>query len=1029
MARLRILSNDDYDKLYKIPSLTEDERKIVFELDEQDKLYLKTLKNIPAKINYILNLGFFRISQYFFSFTFSKTKGDVRYILNSYFPSHKFPTKDISQHQYYANRKAILERYDMETYSDQIDKKVKIHLSRIIKQHAAPKYLFDSVLDYCSKNKTIRPTYLTLQKLISEVCRNEKTRICNKLYQLMDKATREQLNELLKKNDLFYNFTLIKKDQKDFTTSEIKLSIEKIELLKSLYKSSQDIIKGLEISSQNVIYYAELAERYTVYQLRTLQKTNLARLYLICYVHLRFLKINDHLIASFIQRVNGYKNDADKYQKEEIYNAQIIDKENRNTAANILSLNIDKKIEDKDIRSKSFEIVPKDEFQHFVQKIRKPHLTPEFYRWQYYKKHEYAIKLNIRLIFKNLDFESSSSELTEAATFLKSHFDSNKSFSIHQFKDIPLEFIPTAMRRYVVTRVKPKNSNKKEKIVLAGAYEFMLYTCIERLIPKGVVTIKDSLYYKSLEDELISRLEWSIRKDKILDDIKTQLITTNIKALIQNLESLLTSRYQEVNNTINSGINTKIKIKYSKSGDIIRWNIPYKKLDDSVNNPYYDSMDITSISKILRFANYHTNFSNSFTNIFPSYGKNIVEEPSLFACVVAKATGNDINKMKDMSDIGESLLSSTYYNFVREQTLISASDEIINQLSVLPIFKEYTLSEYGIHASVDGQKLETRYNTIQARYSSKYYGLGKGVSAYTLFANHLPLRTKIIGSNEHESYYLLDALRSNSSDVSITAVSGDMHSINRVNFILLYMFGYRFMPRFTKLDQKVKNKLVSFDNPSKYKGCIMQPAKKVNKALIEKEEDNILRILATLALKENTQSNIVRKLSSNKSNDTMRALIELNKIIMSLYLLDYVDDEEMRQCVHRSLNRGESYHQLRSAIAKIGGKKLIGKTDIDLAINNECARLMAICIIYYNAFLLSKLYEHCKTHSLVAECKKIIRLSPVAWQHINFVGRYEFTKNDELPNIDNEIEHLIKNLDQVVLVIDTKKSNKLRKKI
>ena len=73
-------------------------------------------------------------------------------------------------------------------------------------------------------------------------------------------------------------------------------------------------------------------------------------------------------------------------------------------------------------------------------------------------------------------------------------------------------------------------------------------------------------------------------------------------------------------------------------------------------------------------------------------------------------------------------------------------------------------------------------------------------------------------------------------------------------------------------------------------------------------------IFATLGLKKNTQSSIVKKLSSYKSNDTLRALIELDKIIMTLYILDYIDDEEMRKCVHRSLNRGESYHQLRSAM-------------------------------------------------------------------------------------------------------------------
>ena len=92
--------------------------------------------------------------------------------------------------------------------------------------------------------------------------------------------------------------------------------------------------------------------------------------------------------------------------------------------------------------------------------------------------------------------------------------------------------------------------------------------------------------------------------------------------------------------------------------------------------------------------------------------------------------------------------------------------------------------------------------TLTARHSKKYYGLGKGISAYTLFANCLPLCTKIIGANEHESHYLLDALKSNTSDVEISSVSGDMHSINRVNFALLHIFGYRFMPRFKQLDKK-----------------------------------------------------------------------------------------------------------------------------------------------------------------------------------------------------------------------------------
>ena len=51
----------------------------------------------------------------------------------------------------------------------------------------------------------------------------------------------------------------------------------------------------------------------------------------------------------------------------------------------------------------------------------------------------------------------------------------------------------------------------------------------------------------------------------------------------------------------------------------------------------------------------------------------------------------------------------------------------------------------------------------------------------------VPVSTKIIGANEHESHYVLDIVYNNSSDLKIKAVSGDMHSINRVNFSLMYL--------------------------------------------------------------------------------------------------------------------------------------------------------------------------------------------------------------------------------------------------
>ena len=117
----------------------------------------------------------------------------------------------------------------------------------------------------------------------------------------------------------------------------------------------------------------------------------------------------------------------------------------------------------------------------------------------------------------------------------------------------------------------------------------------------------------------------------------------------------------------------------------------------------------------------------------------------------------------------------------------------------------------------------------------------------------------------------------------------------------------------------------------------------------------------------------------------------------------------MRSNVHRSLNRGESFHQLMSAIRKVGGKKLLGSKGNEFLLYNECTRLIANCVIYYNAALLSSLYEAYEKSGDHEKCELIKRLSPVAGHHINLVGKYEFHIEKIRINLTNLTNKIINN--------------------
>src|SRR5262249_22931986 len=147
---------------------------------------------------------------------------------------------------------------------------------------------------------------------------------------------------------------------------------------------------------------------------------------------------------------------------------------------------------------------------------------------------------------------------------------------------------------------------------------------------------------------------------------------------------------------------------------------------------------------------------------------------------------------------------------------------------------------------------------------------------------------------------------------------------------------------------------------------------------------------------------------SNLPPDRNRSRLEgqYDHIIRSLYLLDYIDSPPLRRNVQRALNRGENYHQLRRAVSYANFGKLRFKTEYDQQVWEECSRLITNCIIYYNATILSHLFMHKTRRGDTAGAALLTQVSPVAWQHINLCGRYEFTKAPEVINIAAIIQAL-----------------------
>lgn len=755
------------------------------------------------------------------------------------------------------------------------------------------------------------------------------------------------------------------------------------------------------ISNESVKYYASLVGYYSVYKLKRLNEW-VVYVYLLCFIYHRYQRVNDNLINTLIYNVRRYIDEAKDAAKERVYECQVEVNQNMKKAGQVLKIFIDDSIATntpfRDIQATAFAILERQKLEAIADQITaKAKFDETSFQWEHIDKLAGQLKRHLRPILIMVDFAAPliNDPLIKAINFLKIAFLKGRPLGQYPSTTVPTKFIPDYMKRYIY--------GHEQKTLLVDRYEFLVYRFLRNGLEAGDIFCRDSVRFRSFEDDLIDDQQWQ-QKEKLTADIGLNSLNLPIREHLVELEQQLEERIADVNRRIASGENEHLQVK--KRGSHSRWILQYLRDTEPVNHPFFDALKQIEVGNILHFVNQHCRFIDAFEHLLGRYAKQVRDDRILVACLIAWGTNMGLGRMGEISDIDYSLLAATSDNFIRLETLKEANDRVSNAITKLSIFRHYDIDGV-LHSISDGQKYETRINTINARHSPKYFGLKKGVVSYTLVANHIPVNAQIIGANEHESHYVFDILFNNTTDIQPDIHSTDTHGTNEVNFSILHLFGYQFAPRYQDIYDKVSNSLYGFKHPSQYVEGLIKPVRKINTDLIAEEWENIQRIILSLALKTTTQSIIIGKLSAYaRKNKTKRALWEYDNIIKSLYLLDYIDSLPLRRNVQRALNRGESYHKLRKAVSHANFGKLRFKTEQDQQLWGECGRLLANCIIYYNACILSNLLIYKESIGDGQGADMLKQVSPVAWQHVNLYGRYEFNKHPEFINIDAIIQEL-----------------------
>jgi TnpA family transposase len=937
----------------------------------------------------VLQLGYFKAKRQFFIDALEAVADDLEHILRRYFPPRRLAEiKRLSKPTRLEQQRVILKLFDYGLCTAAAKAELERKVQRVAMLSAQPVFILREVLQYLGNQRVVAPGYTYLQDMIGRTVAGELLRITRLLSHALKTEVERQLEALLEADEGMYRISLLKHEPKDFSYGELRQEIDRRKFFQQLFEFGQTFLASAGLPNESVKYYASLVQFYTVYKLQRMAIPT-ARLYLLCFAAHRFRQINDNLIEAFMHLVGQYEQQAKLASEDAATKAMMEASANLKAAGQVLNLFRDPSIADctpfSKVRQRAFSLLDSERFAQVSEYMRQIEFDRTAFEWSYYGKLHSKFKLNLRHLFCNLDFAGlvEDAPLLEAVAFLQELLRHGKSPRQTTPADFPTGIFAKGVQRYMYTAAEKRKDRRLE----VDRYEFLVYRLLRKALEAGNVYVRDSNEFRSFEDDLIRAERWK-DKDAVLREIGAPILLTPIEETLATFHAELEAKFERVNRRIESGDNKHIKV--TGTGDKRRWSLVYPTEEESINSPFYGQLPGIGIADLLRFVAGKTGFLSAFTHVLGRYVKQETDPRHVLACVVGMGTNMGLWKMAEVSGLGHSALMTTARNFLRAETLLAANDAISNATAALAMFDQYDIDGMK-HSSSDGQRVETQIHTINARHGSKYFGLKKGVSVYTLVANHVPCNARIIGTHEHESHFVFDILHNNTTDIQPERHSTDTHGTNQVNFLLLFFDGYQFAPRYRDLHKRMSG-LVGSHHPSQYADGLIKPVRKTLDSLIVKEWPNLQRILASHAQKDVTQATVVRKLSSYaRQNQTKKALWELDNIRRTIYILDFIDDPQLRQSVQKALNRGEAYHRMRRAISYVNSGKFRVKTEAEQQIWDECSRLIANAIIYYNTLLLSRVYEQKVAVGDLEAIKILKNTFPVAWRNVNLIGNFDFT--------------------------------------
>lgn len=393
------------------------------------------------------------------------------------------------------------------------------------------------------------------------------------------------------------------------------------------------------------------------------------------------------------------------------------------------------------------------------------------------------------------------------------------------------------------------------------------------------------------------------------------------------------------------------------------------------------------ITELLWDVAAETGFLDCFRDL--RSGKTHDHPAAILAAILAGATNLGLERMAQASSgVTYAQLSWAAMWYLRPETCRDALARIIDAHHAHLFVRVWSEVD---NSSSDGQFFSSgrRAGEINAK-----YGPDPGLKIYSFLSGRYgSFDSQVISATASEAPYVLDGLLGNAASFVPAEHFTDTGGVSDHVFALFHLLGMRFVPRLRDFPDR---RLTCFGKVSHWPHLAPLMGKPINEEAILETWGDVLRLAASIRSDAVRPSDMLRKLGAYRRQNRLHlALGEIGRIERTLFMLDWLEDPQLRKRCQAGLSKSEARHTLTSAIFAHAQGRVHDRTRDGQQQRAAALNLVIAAIIFWNTTYIAKAAEHLKSIGQLPNADLLRHVSPLGWAHINLTGDYFWERTPE----------------------------------